>query len=795
MIHTIKQGLLVLSLFLIGGYCFSQERPVPHRMSGRVVDSISHKPMPFVTVKLTSATDTTTRYTLTDSIGIYSFGELPVGNYIVKFSMAGYSEGQLENIKLVSTIVIKDFFMLPVVIELASVTITARRMPISPRIDGFSYDASRDRPVAGETASDLLRKLPAVIVSPEGSPTIRGSSAIKVFIDGRPSEAYANSITEALKQVPSENISRIEVITQPSARYDAEGVDAVILIFTKKPLNNGISGAANAQASNLNASITNNLNIRHGKWLTNIGAGYYYNNNPSGSNLIRTEGTGGATSSLVQQRDNRSELNSVFAAVNVLRSIDSLSSWNAGYRYGEFWGPDVNMVFNRFVSGSQINEFSRNIDNSSGIHTNTLNAGYVKKSGDRKTELNILGLYFYQKRSGTYVLEQTTGQQITYRENSHNKVDNQEIAFQADLTKETMSKSVFETGVKASYRDLDNSNNFGVYDTNAGDYLPDNIRSNTLWFRRAIIAGYVSYLLNLDKWTIRTGIRYEHTLFKLEFSDAAIKVPDYKNFLQSLLISRSFQNGGQFSIGYSKKLLRPYIAYMNPVVNYTDSLNLEFGNPNLRPVITHALEGAYSYTGKFTVLSLSAFINQNKNSIENIRTLNNGGFVESTYLNVASNLTLGGIVSLSFRSGKWSANTNHNLRYITYKSPALTTPVNGTVSSHYLNAGYKIDPSFSVEVSGSLNAGQVNYQSTVTGSQWYSLLISKTFSQGKTGISVRLDNIATPTQYVTEKITGDAFQQNTQRHFPLLLTRLAFFYKIGKKEVQTPSTRRIGNDN
>jgi hypothetical protein len=774
-------------------YCYGQPISDLQNLSGKVLDSVSLKPLPFVTVTLKSGTDSTAKYTLTDSAGIYLFKQLLHNTYFLKFSMAGYRSGQISDIKVDSNSTLKDYVMAPASIQLAAVTITAGKTPISPRIDGFTYDARRESPVAGESASDLLRKLPAVMVSPEGTPSIRGSSAIKVFIDDRPSEAFASSITEALRQVPSGNISRIEVITQPSARYDAEGVDAVILIFTKKPVDKGFSGSVNAQISNRNSSVTPNLNIRQNKWITSIGAGYYYNNNPSGNEVLRTENNGARY--LRQQRENRAEANSIFASVNTLYRIDSLSSWNAGYRYGKFWGEERNQFVNVLSSGSGINEFTRNINSTPGNHTNTLNAGYVKKSKDRKTELNILGLYFYQKQAGKYVLEQRERQLLEYRESNRTATDNQEISIQADLTKETRNKSILETGIKATYRDFNNSSNFGVYDFDTGNFIPDDIRSNNFWFGRTIVAGYASYLFNLDKWKVRTGLRYEQTVLKLRFSEARFKIPDYKNLLPSILISRNSSNGQQFSLGYSKKLLRPYIAYMNPVVNYIDSLNLEFGNPRLRPVVTHAVEVAHTYITRAVVLSSSLFYNQNNNSIENIRSLKPGGIVESTYLNVASNRVFGGILSLSFRSGKWSANTNHMVRNITFKSRLLTTAANGTVSSHYLNLGYKFDPTFSAELSGTLNAGQVNFQSTVSGSQWYSILVSKTFSKGKSGISLRLDNIATPTQYVTEEIIGDTFQQRSRRNFPLLLTRIGFFYKIGKKEVQVPTTRRISNDN
>lgn len=790
-----KQVRLTYLWLLIPICVYGQQSSQPKYLSGRLLDSASLMPLPFVTVMLKAFGDSTAKYTLTDSTGTYLFKELSNDTYTLNFSIQGYQNGQIKNIVLIENLALKPYLMPAAAIQLSAVIVSAGRMPISPKIDGFTYDARRDIPVAGETASDLLRKLPAVIVSPDGTPTIRGSSAIKVFIDNRPSEILAPSITEALKQVTSERISRIDVITQPSARYDAEGVDAVILIFTKRPVNNGLSGSINGQASNRNASLVKNLNISHNKWVTAVDAGYYFNNNPSGSELTRTSSIT-ASDILKQWRENNSLSNSMFTSANFMYNIDTISSWNAGYRFGRSWSEDRNTLLNTQSSSSAINEFTRNIDNRPTSRIHTLNAGYSLKSKDKKTEINVLGLYFYQKQSGSYTLEQERQSKVDYRENNRSAVDNYEASVLVDLTKETSNSSVLETGAKVTYRDFSNSSNFGIFDFNRADYLPDTIRSNSFWFGRTIVAGYINYLLKLEKWKVRTGLRYEQTLLNVRFGEAGpFNVPDYKNLLPSVLLSRALADDQQFSIGYSKKLLRPYIAYMNPVVNYIDSLNLEYGNPRLRPVITHAVEGNYTLTTKKILLSLSFYYNQNNNSIENVRTLKPGRVVESTYMNIASNRILGSTLNVSYRSNKWSVNTNHNVRYIKYGNKSVPTLFSGTISSHYLNIGYKFNSGFSAELSGTLNAGQINYQSKITGSQWYSLLAVKNFDKGRFGISLRLDNLANPTQYVTEEIITEPFTQHTQRNFPLLLTRLGFFYKIGKKEVQVPVTRRINVEN
>lgn len=785
-------------IFLFFGFsalCFGQSAGSHQILSGKVTDSVSYKQLPYVTVTLVYCKDSTTRYALTDSTGIFHFSNLLPDAYFLKFTMTGYRSARSGDFTLSDSSLnsVQEYLMAPSAIQLAPVVISSTLPVIKFRIDGFTYNAQNDIPAAGETASDLLRKLPAIVVNPEGSPTIRGSSAIKVFINDRPSEAYASSITEALKQVPSETIARIEVITQPSAHYDAEGVDAVILIYSKKSINNGLSGIVNGQASNRNPSLTENLNIRHNRWISVVSAGYSYSYNPNQNDLTRT-GTNGPASSLTQRRETARESNWISASINTFYTIDTLSTWNAGYSLRPFWGSESNWLANTLLSNNATHYFTREIDRESTFLSHALNGGYVKKSSDRKTELNILALCTYEDLDGNYILQQVQHPKPVYHEDNKNSLKNLGLSAQADLSKQFSNKSVLDMGIKVAYTDHKSDSYFRVYNSALNEYVPDNARSNSFQFNRVMLAVYSSYLFNVGAWKLRTGVRYEHTLLNLRFSNTSLEVPDYQNLMPSVLVSRSFSDNHQLSFSYSKRLTRPYISYLNPIVNYVDSLNLEFGNPALRPMTAHNTEVAYTYTNKGFLLTSSLFFNQIKNGFENIRSVKAGGIVESTYMNVSSNRTLGGLLSSSLRLSKLTFNTNHTLLFVTLTRQTPARSVSGTVSSHYLNIGYKFLPNFSAELSGTLNAGQVNFQSTVTGTQWYSLLLIRTFNKGKLSASLRLDNFASFSTHTTEIIDSDNFRQTTLNYFPLFLTRVGISYKIGKKTIQEPSTRRLNNE-
>ncbi|MEI9944347.1 MAG: TonB-dependent receptor [Chitinophagaceae bacterium] len=194
-----------------------------------------------------------------------------------------------------------------------------------------------------------------------------------------------------------------------------------------------------------------------------------------------------------------------------------------------------------------------------------------------------------------------------------------------------------------------NENNFDVLDYQTGSYYRDNRRSSTFGQRIGIAALYFSYGFSLGNYKLRTGIRYENTFLALTANESRITTPRYGNFLPNFLVSRTFINSLTLPHGYAKRNQRPYTVYLNPVVNYIDSLNIEYGNPTLSPVINHNYTLTYSYQKRKALLDGSVFVSRSADNIEYVRTIKPSGVTESSWFNISNYTVYGATFNFSGR--------------------------------------------------------------------------------------------------------------------------------------------------
>jgi ferric enterobactin receptor len=735
--------------------------PAKSQLSGRIIDSATGQSLSFVTVRLLHEKQVI-QTVLSDSTGQYKFSSLAPGKYELQCSITGYSSSSSLLSLALGQSIQHTISLTSLTKNLAGVTVTARKPLVSSRIDGFVYDATQDVPVAGENTSDLLRKLPGVQVDPDGAPSMRGSSRIKVFIDGKPSEAYAASVVEALRLIPADNVLKIEIITQPSARYDAEGVDGVINIFTKRPLTNGSSGIVNGYVQNRNSQLNGNVIIRRRQWILSLEAGYNYFNNKTTSTITQQNNN---IITQNQQKVLSNKMTNLSSGISLTWLADSLTTFSIGYRYGQ--GHDH--VYTDIDYGTT----SRLIDNPYKRTIHPLSWSFIKKTRDKSGELSVLGNRFNQHIESDYLLTQQT-----YRETNSNTVWNKETGVEINYIKQYRNSTILETGVKGAFRRYRNNSIFE----------PDNNRSQYFFFPRNIYAAYISYSFNFLKWKIRSGGRYEHTVLSLEFPGMSIKVPDYKNVLPNLLISRSF-TAHTFSAGYSRKLFRPYLGQLSPVINYIDSLNINYGNPNLDPSVSNNYDLIYTYNKNRWLTSINLFLYQTLRSIESVALIKPSGVTERTYQNISENIATGLAFQLSYRTQKLAVNMNNTLRYIDFGARA------GWVGGITTYATYKVTPTFTVSYFLMINTRRIDLQGSTSGTRYYNFAANKTFSDGKYAISVRIDNLFMPFQTITEISSADAFTITTNNRLIRRFFRVGFSYKFGKKEIRLPPTRAISGEN
>jgi len=781
--------ILLLSFFFL--LIIKTSAQSSNSIYGKVKDSSSGNSLAFVTIHLLKDSNTAVRNTFSDSAGNYHFTSVEQGNYFLSFSRAGYHRSFSHSffINDSSQINIDVQTLSPDAKQLTQVTVFSKKPLIEKSPDGVIYNVQQDLLAGGGTAIDVLRKTPLVSVGQDGSPSIRGSSNIRVFIDDKPSAIYAPSVADALQQIPAEEIVRIEVILYPSAKYDAEGTDGVINIITRRKRMNGANGTVNTNLGNRYQNLISSVNIRKQKWVFNIDAGGYSYHNNNGSLLRREEPT---RNLLLQQNEWKNRGKTFYSGMNIIYMIDSLKNVYGGYRFRINTNTNDRISLNNyFITDSLADNFQRNSFNESGNKVSTMNIGYSGKSKNQRNELKIFISYFRHRGNNDYSLEQSRKENADYKENFASVTTNRELSVQADYTQKISSLINLETGIKSMNRQTGSTNNFEIYQFSSGKFAEDNTRANQFTYDRNIYAAYINLNLTLKSWQIRAGGRYEQTLLRADFKDTSLGIPDYKNFIPSVLINKTISGKHNLKLSYTKQILRPYLAYLNPAINYNDSLNLEYGNPYLLPEITHRYDFGYTVNFKKIFAGATLFYSHNRNSIENIRIPGDNGVFKSTYLNIGKKDAAGFSGNISRRDSKITISANFTLRYMMLNSEALQITNNEFQFNGNLNFSWKFKNGYSAEGLANINSKDVRLQGGREGWKYYSVMFNKKTTNEKLTISLRAE---TYNRYISEYFETPAFYQRLDTRYQNFFISLGLSWKFGKKEIKVPVTQEASND-
>ncbi|GAB3999685.1 outer membrane beta-barrel family protein [Spirosoma daeguense] len=760
---------------------------------GVLTDSLTGKPIPFATVSV-FAESRLIDGTLTDSLGKFQVGKLSFGTYQATFSTVGYRPHQTSvwALRLDQPVVDLGVISLrPDVKNLSAVTVRGQKPLIEQRADGITFNVESLPTIAGSDASDILRKVPLLSVDANGGLSMRGSSNIRVFIDGKPSEIYASSVADALKIVPGESIVKVDVITHPSARYDAEGTDGVVNIITRKVRNNVTNGNVSSVLGNRSHQLMGNVQSKYNKWLVKLDGFYQIYWNRNGSVLTRES----EQFQVLQQNETRNTGEFAVGGINVLYSLDSTKTLNIGYRL-RYTPNRTHLISDNFraENGIILPTFQRQVYTPSDIKGNIFTSGYTGTSTDKRHEFSLLGIYFSANHLNRYTLAQTDTDLAIYRENFDSHTLNRELILQADYSQSFANKMKWETGGKFYGKYIDSDSQFLVYDNWSDTYRNDRTRSNVFSYRSSVYALYTNLNFQFHQWQFMTGLRYEQTLLNATFKDILLTIPSFQNLLPNVLISRNLSQKSSIKLGYSTKIVRPYYFFLNPTVNNSDSLNIQRGNPYLQPEITRRYQISYSQNGTKLFTDIALFFNNNQNSIETIRTPRSDGVFVTTWQNVGRNQRLGISANLNWKpTTKISLGTTLTLQYVRLESPLMNLRNSGLMRQLVVNYSHKLPGGYSVDFYGFFDTNNLQLQGYRSGWNYYSLTFSKKSANERFNVSLRMDTPLTPYTFIEEEIRTESFRQLLTNRYQNQNIRLTFSYKLGKKEIKSPRMRQTEN--
>lgn len=765
--------------FGLGG---GQKTTITGRITAVIIDSATKAPIDYATVSLIRIKDNkSVNGAVTDAKGKITLQNISPDKYKLSIGFMGYKS---KSVLLETTIGKPDLnagtiYMSGTQSNLKEVAITGKTPMIESKIDRVVYNAEQDVTTGGTNASDMMRKVPMVVVDIDGNPTVRGS-AVRVLINGKPSGTMSNSVSDALKMIPAEEVKSIEVITSPSAKYDAEGAGGIINIITKKKTAQGINGNAALSAGTRQNNGNFSLNVKKGRLSinTNLGGQYAI---PQNTRVILENDNYTANTSLLQDgftRAKRYTYNGGFGLDYDINGYNSIST---------------NIKYTNFSNGSNgslgvLSRIQDSISNYSRYSKNNVSFGNVDWSADyRRTfkkegeEFNLSGQASFGRNTTEYdtynVFPNGTSSLPT---NGDNTGKNNEYTIQTDYTYPFSKGVTLETGLKGIFRSIQSK-----YASSEQDFD----------YKQDVGAAYGVLNFKLSKTIeVKGGLRAEYTDITGVSGSALNFNNNYFNLFPSAIISQKLKGNSSIKLSYNRRMQRPSLNYLNPFLNSNDPQNQSQGNPNLSPELTDLVELGYSTYIKGSVINASIFYRETRNVIESVYLPNQK---LTTYFNVGNNRSYGGNLFGSYNPlPKWTLMGNFSVN--TYDVINTQTNVSTGLYANYTvfaRSAIAFKGGWNTEIFGVYNASKKTFQGTTGAMTFYGGALKKDIMKKKATIGVNMLNPFTRDLHLRTINQGTDFLQSTNIYYPLRSFGVNFSYKFGKVTFSQPKKKKgINND-
>ncbi|HRH64711.1 MAG TPA: TonB-dependent receptor [Bacteroidia bacterium] len=809
-----RHSLYILLAFVItGGSLFAQfpgigsgagpQRIFEGKITGTVLDSLTKKPVEFASVGLyEQGSEKPIDGVLTDGQGDFKLKNLRNGIYHLSITFVGYGTKNIDSLRISekkSALNISKVHLAPSVNLLKETTIEAEKSLIETKIDKLVYNAEKDITSKGGNATDVLRKVPMVQVDLDGNVMLQGTQNVKVLINNKPSSLTAGSVADAMKMIPADEIEKVEVITSPSAKYDAEGTGGIINIITKKKNIHGFSGMVNAGAGTRSSNLFGNVSYRTGRLGTGLNfGGFGYTGK---GDLLATRTT--PYSSLRQEGDNKNTGFGPYGQLTLDYDFTSRFNVNGSLRVNDFANTSKGITDNYFSFNG--NSYQKLFSSDYDTKTEGLNydASLDLKQSFKKPdqELTLSGQLTNSNRNTEYEVIRMIDSlpMFPYKENSLNKSGNREFTLQLDYTHPLTKELTLEAGGKNILRKVKSDYNYKIYSYVADAFLTDDARSNVFDYNQHIYAGYMQLSATVKRWGFKSGLRYEHTKLDSDFDQTSSKVSnEYENYIPTATVSYTRPTKYTLKFSYTQRIQRPGLTYLNPYVNQSDIKNISYGNPGLSAEKSQSFEFGWNSFRKFGSITTSIYHRFTNNAIEGIRFVDTNDVYVSTYDNIGKNYSTGASIGLNVMwKSKIYMGSNFNIYYYKVKSTGLTQNLqnDGINYNVSLYGSYKFSKTWGLQAYGNFNGPKYTVQGSSTSFWYYNLSARKEFKNEKGGIAVGLDNFATWYMHFKNNYTGDGFSYDSDNKVFFLGARISFDYRFGKMEFsQKKKKKGIKND-
>jgi len=824
--HPMKKLLFVI-LTLFPLMAFSQTQPAGgsnYQVKGQAIDSLTNETIPFVTcsvVQTKNPQQVITRFA-GDADGNFS-GELKApGNYTLMLTFVGkavtkrqFTVSATQKVAQLGKIAMPDSHE-----SLKEVTVTATRPLVKVEADKVSYDVQQDPESKTSTALDLLRKVPMVTVDGQDNIQLKGSSNFKIFLNGKPSNLFSNNPSQVLKNFPASSIKNIEVITQPGAKYDAEGVGGIINIVTdQQTKTKGYSLGISAQASSRGTYGGGiNLSLQAGKF--SFSGSYYasrYVNFPLTTTSTRDTYLPTPYPHVSQEASVQYKVPAQFGNGSLSYELDTMNLFTLSFnrQYGKQNG--VNKASTKNYDNGMKPLFYYDQNSIQSQTWGSTDIGFDYQHTFKKKDETLTFSYKWSNTPNNSNLDAVNTIDPVYstdltrtlvqRTISANNAASNEHTWQVDFSDPLAKNHTLEMGVKYILR-LNSSNsdeNYMLFNFNQPyPFKPytDSAACTNFDNNQKIAGVYISYTGTLGKFGLKPGVRYEYTWQHVVNQDTLFD-SNYGVLVPSVIVTYKLTDMQTFKLAYNMRIQRPSIWYLNPYVNRSDPNYISYGNPALDPEKSNSITVGYSnYAPKFNVSAELSYTFVN-NAIQQYSFMRQGSPIqEITYGNIGHNRNLYLNVFGNYRGLKWlNIYLNGNVGYVNMSSGSYNMSNNGFTGNMYMGATFMLPKDWRINLGGGGNLPQVNLQGSQSSFFFSYSSLSKDFMKKKLTLSANMvylpkSHIIITTKGVDSKSNMMTFNQRTDVHITQPVEfRFSVSYRIGNLSAQVKKTKTtISND-
>lgn len=774
------------------------------KVSGTVVDNSNGQPVGYAVVAIYRAKDSTLVSGGTSNMdGNFSIEGLPFGKFYGKISFVGYKTQFVSNITLTpnqKALSLGTIKIAPSSTDIKEVVVTGNKAAIEYKIDKKVVDISQNVNAAGGTLVDALQNTPSVQTDVEGNVTLRGSSNFTVLIDGKPSPL---SGSEALQQIPANLVQNVEIVTNPSAKFEAEGSAGIMNIIMKKQKISGMNGVVNVTAGTggrYRGSV--NTNYRFSKFNFTLGADLsdmYFKMN----NFTNTIDTLSSSSLRDQSVSGNGKFKRKGAGVNggidyYINDKNTLSlSGSVGNRRmnREFNSSYIEEYFTpAYPDGNSIYYLNNNNSESKREYYN-LNLDYQLKLGDNGHQLSA-SAYFSKGPDNdlTHMKQDTTDASWNSKglhqilQDTKQDENETELRAKVDYSLPIGEKGRFETGYQGRYFKGDASYDVYNYDYTAMQMIENEERRDRLVFHDQIQAGYVSFSNSMPVFDYQLGLRAEYEDRKLE---QQITQHNYTlnriDFFPSVHITRQLPWDLQVQASYTRRINRPREWNLDPLKIYTSPQSVRMGNADLKPEFANSFElNVEKKLNDASFISVEGFLRQTEHLIQQFSNFDSTtNLTTSTFGNLNHDRSAGVEVMLNLVPTRWfvfNASTNFfNYQLFGNLDPSVTKKTN--TWSVRVNPSFRFPTGTSIQFNYIYNAKSILAQGSRSGFYTTSLGIKQDMLNRKGSLTIQIQNLIGNPKMKSTTIAENMFSSGWSKREPWVVMA-TFSYRINNYKVQ-----------